>query len=523
MLKKIGILFALILISVFTLASCGDSSYGPDGMKFTLKDDGTYSVSIGRLKNQSKIVIPSTYNDKAVTEIAEDGFAFYLHDPDYTIEEVVIPDTVTHIGDNAFSCCAALTSITIPNSVISIGEYAFSSCDSLAFNEHENAYYIGNESNPYLVLIRATTKNIASCEIHKDARFIQSGAFLQCGNLKSITIHDGIFSIGSSSFRDCSSLTDVDIGENVKRIGGYAFYGCYKITSLLIPDATESIGTEAFKYCSGISMISIGKGLKSVGKDAFSKCDKLLAVSIYDLTAWCNIAFENCDANPLSNKCDLYDHTSIITILSIPSDVKTISDYAFYNCKSLVCVKIIHNINAIGTDAFWGCSDLRRVEIGSLDNWASVTFSNYYANPLYHAENLYYFGESITNAEIVHAEKISDYAFYNCKNIKSVKISDSVKSIGYGAFDCCSYLEEVSIGNGVTSIGIGAFHNCRRMTRIVVGSGLETVGESAFLYCDSLANVYFRGSAKQWKNIEFGDDNDRFVYCNDKRYSYTGE
>lgn len=67
------------------------------------------------------------------------------------------------------------------------------------------------------------------------------------------------------------------------------------------------------------------------------------------------------------------------------------------------------------------------------------------------------------------------------------------------------------------------FHNCNKMNKIVVGSGLKTIGEGAFLYCDRLANVYFRGNAKQWNNIKFGDDNDRFVYCIDKRYSYTGE
>ena len=94
--------------------------------------------------------------------------------------ELIIPDSVTSIGDYAFYYCTSLTSITIPDSVTSI-DY---------------------------------------------------GAFYGCKSLTSITIPDSVTSIGSSAFRFCTSLTSVTIGNGVTSIGNYAFEGCYKLTSV---------------------------------------------------------------------------------------------------------------------------------------------------------------------------------------------------------------------------------------------------------------------------------------------------
>ena len=136
-----------------------EKNENPQELDFYLQDDGTYMVASGNAKYLSNIVIPKTYNGKAVTGIAAQGFS----DCEKLVS-ITIPDSVTSIGEgafgnnirgDAFSGCTSLTSITIPDSVTSIGDYAFYGCDSLI----------------------------------------------------SVTIPDSVTSIGSSAFYGCSSLT----------------------------------------------------------------------------------------------------------------------------------------------------------------------------------------------------------------------------------------------------------------------------------------------------------------------------
>ncbi|MBQ4112212.1 MAG: leucine-rich repeat domain-containing protein, partial [Clostridia bacterium] len=104
----------------------------------------------------------------------------------WAFSRIELPDTVTSIGDGAFSGCSNLTSITIPDAVTSIGD----------------------------------------------------GAFSGCSNLTSITIPDSVTSIGNGAFGGCSSLTSITIPDSVTSmsIGEYAFHGCTSLTSITIPD-----------------------------------------------------------------------------------------------------------------------------------------------------------------------------------------------------------------------------------------------------------------------------------------------
>jgi len=111
-----------------------------------------------------------------------------------------IPNSVTCIGNSAFSNCASLSSITIPNSVTSIGSSAFAFCYSLTS----------------IVLPNSVTK-IGSC------------AFQKCSYLTSITLSNSVTSIGDGAFKECSSLTSITLPNSVNIIGDYAFDYCPKL------------------------------------------------------------------------------------------------------------------------------------------------------------------------------------------------------------------------------------------------------------------------------------------------------
>ena len=99
---------------------------------------------------------------------------------------------------------------------------------------------------------------------------------------------------------------------------------------------------------------------------------------------------------------------------------------------------------------------------------------------------------------------IGDGAFDNCSSLCSVVISDSVTSIGNNAFSGCSSLCSVVIPNGVTRIGDCAFQLCSSLTSFVIPDGVTSIGKSAFNSCSSLRSVVIPNSVTSIGNRAFG-------------------
>ena len=171
-----------------------------------------------------------------------------------SLTSVTIGNSVTTIGISAFYNCRGLTSITIPDSVTSIGNYAFDGCSSLQYNEFDNACYLGNAGNPYVVLIKPKDTSITNCTINSKTKVICPWAFNDCSDLTSITIPDSVTTIGSSAFQNCSSLTSVTIGSNVESIGANAFHSCNSLTSVTFTNTSGWWVSSSSTATSGINV-----------------------------------------------------------------------------------------------------------------------------------------------------------------------------------------------------------------------------------------------------------------------------
>ena len=149
-----------------------------------------------------------------------------------SLTSIEIPYGVTRIAYGTFDRCTKLTSITIPDSVTNIGDNAFRRCTSLIYNERDNVRYLGNENNPYLVLMEYKDTGITSYKVPRDTKVIGYRAFLGCTSLTSIEIPNSVTGISYDAFKNCTSLTSIEIPDSVTIIGSGAFEGCASLVSV---------------------------------------------------------------------------------------------------------------------------------------------------------------------------------------------------------------------------------------------------------------------------------------------------
>ncbi|MBR2650645.1 MAG: leucine-rich repeat protein, partial [Clostridia bacterium] len=169
-----------------------------------------------------------------------------------SLSKITIPDGVCQIGQYAFSYCTSLTDISIPQSIKYIGDRAFDRTEALSYNEHGGALYLGDENNPYTVLIKVSDTSITSVDIHQSTRHIYSHAFYYCGHLKEVNIPDTVVSIGGYAFYGSAAIESVSLGAAVERIGEYAFYGLSSLREISLPSPLFSVGMHAFSSCSSL-------------------------------------------------------------------------------------------------------------------------------------------------------------------------------------------------------------------------------------------------------------------------------
>ncbi len=359
------------------------------GLSYTLNDERTaYSVGIGDCMD-TEAYIPSKYNGLPVTGVAfynatqvtsvtiydsvtrvafngctsltsievssentayksidgnvytKDGTELVRYAQGKTATSFTIPNSVTSIGDRAFSGCEGLTGITIPNSVTSIGNSAFSGCmglkgvyitDMTAWCNivFADGFYI---SRPYEDISNFATAN---------PLFYARDLYLNGNLVTELTIPDDVTSVGVRAFYGCRSLTSVTIPNSVTSIGAYAFYGCCSLVEIY---NKSSLAITA----GGVDNGYVGYYAKAIYTEPYTSKVSTDANGYVLYTDGADVI--------------LLGYTGTETALTLPSTVTAINNYAFYNCTNLTSITIPNSVTSIGNGAFELCTGLTSITI----------------------------------------------------------------------------------------------------------------------------------------------------------------
>ena len=389
------------------------------------------------------------------------------------LKSVVISANVITIGNSAFRECKSLTSIDIPASVEIIEEAAFYNCPLLATVIFENGSNLKTiKGNYYANGSFSKCRALTSIEIPSQVEIIGEEAFQDCTSLEIVTFEKGsiLKTIDKSAFSNCTALSSIQIPATIESIEYRGFSGCSSLTAVSFGQNTNlsTIGEFAFSNCKSLISIEIPANVKTISKGAFINCFNLESIQ-FEQNSQLQIIGGADKESYKSNLQGAFANCTSLNLITIPKNVETIEAEAFYNCQSLkniyfeqssklkligggksqesssssyiirigafenctslYSITIPANVETIQTNAFKNCTALTSVTF-AIDSQLRMLDGNYFpgiSSDMYHGAftnctNLLTF--DATNC--LDVKNINDAVFYNCKELRLVKIGTSV-------------------------------------------------------------------------------------------------
>ncbi len=330
---RIGILFFLALFFCLMLqrddvraVTIPEGSYTPTGSAITYTFTGAsddlnngYVANVERytsaaIKN-GELRIPDTIlykrdGEEREVNVRVAGILRGVFNGSTSLTKLVLPDTITYIGQEAFANCTNLSSIQ----TVSTDGQTSPSTGYLAVDEIEYHAFYGCSSLTGITLgekVKGTggvktvqneafmnCSNLRSVEIGATVSWIEGGAFANCSSLDGLSggvkirdnplyfVQNGILYYKESNRSNvlllCPAGTQVGVltqfPENVTQIRNEAFYGCRGLSSITIPNTVKSIGDKAFYDCIGLGNVTIPTSVTSIGADVFRNCSSGLCI-----------------------------------------------------------------------------------------------------------------------------------------------------------------------------------------------------------------------------------------------------
>lgn len=397
------------------------------------------------------------------------------------IEEIVMPSTLSVIGDGAFYYALALRSVTFNEGLENICREAFYGCSSLK-------EIIIPDSVTSISRYSVTSAGSTSSNYY---------TFAYCTSLERVVLGSNVTKIGKYAFYGCSSLKEIEWG-GVTALYGYAFAAC-GFEELTLPEQITSFNTYAFAdnvnlkkvyYYSSVSQNYLFANCTSLETVAI-KTDQAFTFSSTTFSGCTSLAAFYVDENNASFtvidnflvRTDTMEATAIPGILltqevvTIPEGITTFPA-VFQNDTALKTVYLPSTITSLPSSAFSNCSSLENVIFA--DNCALTSL------PTYTFRNC----SALTKISLPdNLETLGNYVFYGCTALTEVEFPNSILSIGNYVFSGCTALAEIEFPDSLLSIGNYVFQNCSSLKKVYFSENLASIGSYAFNKCSSLTEV----------------------------------
>ena len=433
--------------------------------------------------NISKFILPSTLTSIGKYAFSETGIlSIGGIGSNSSIE---IPTTIKTIPERLFYNCDNLLKVDLPNHITTIDTYAFSFCDKL------NEVYLPDSITTIGTYAFSHDIALKKVVIPKNITSLNSYLFEACDSLisigydeiNSIVLPENLSTIGEHTFDSCESLTKVDLSKNIITLGGFSFRGCGKLKEVILSEKTTTLNNSVFASCSSLNKITLPVSINFYSS-AFSATTSLKEIILLKGTG---IGTTLKQAN--SSTTNSYSNTpwsgKTIDTIVIPEGVTTLGNNYFYNAKVSNFI-LPSTLTTLGESVF---SQTNIYSIGEIGSGASIEIPN-------------------------NLKTIPTKTFYNCDNLTNVTLPSNITTIGEYAFQNCNSLNTIDVSTGVTSIGTYAFSNNAMLKKVILSNKMTTIPTYLFYECDSLTNIGYNetNSVVLQENIKTISDN-AFLNC----------
>ena len=387
-----------------------------------------------------------------------------------SLNGISLPDSVTTVEEEAFKLCRSAATIRLSNQLASIGQGAFYGCESFAGKQQFTPSGSSTPIATTLLILPETLTFIGDSAFEACAKLdgvkfpehlnaIGSYAFQNCTSLSRAILPDDLQHFGKAVFAGCTSLTEVSIPHDISRIAVNTFDGCTALQTVHLPAGTDLIADSAFNGCTALQRVEYGGTVSEWHNVQIEDHNEVLyttPISCSDDSTFGHKTYRGTLSNGIEWSLvndgtltlrgtgpmvdfdpDAADDASTMPWQDVKSEIlhvvyeagiTTTGCNAFSGCPKLVSVTLPDTMTQIGSNTFSSCPRLEQVTIPD-----SVTEINASA----------FSGSALTQVSALGVTEIGFQAFGNCQKLTRIDVSTPLATVESGAFEGCSELMDV--------------------------------------------------------------------------------
>lgn len=292
-------------------------------------------------------------------------------------------------------------------------------------------------------------------------------------HLKKVLWPNTMWEVGDAALNRCYELESFTLGSETNEIKSAAFEYCTALSNIELTPKILYIDTRAFAN-SGLTEISIPKEIETIANQAFYKCEALKKIDFSDgIKEIKEAAFSYCSA---------------LEEIHLSKVLTKIGKEAFYACSSLTEITLPKKLINIGEDAFGACKALKEIKVEA-GNTAFTSIDGVLFNKEKTTLLTFPFANTANYQVPVGTTKIAPSAFSECNKLASIQFPNTLIEIGSEAFYKCLKLENITFPSSITAVGEGALYGCEGLLQVKLSKSMTIIPDNLLSKCTKLQKI----------------------------------